>query len=143
NPQFTTRSEGWRITRRADETELRAVTGPSSKGVHAWTELPKPLDAGKSYELTIAWTPRTASRAINLHLRNPRNGEFRVIGSVRVSSRSGEPREDRVRFRTDDAEFSQLMIGALHFTGADAGAVVRSIALKEVAGAPGAPAKPE
>lgn len=133
NPKFHAADDGWKITGRADGTALRAVAGDNARGVHAWTDLPAPLVTGRTYELAIAWTPRTTARSINLHLRNPRTGTFTVIGTVPGASASGEAREDAVRFRLADPALSQLMIGAVHFTGPSAGADVRSLTLRETA----------
>lgn len=77
-------------------------------------------------------TPKTQTSSVNLHLRNPQSGKFRVVGAVDIATYEAVPRVDVVPFRMTEDGYSQFMLGAVHFTGPDAGAEVRSISIEEV-----------
>ncbi|MFI2103378.1 polysaccharide pyruvyl transferase family protein [Isoptericola sp. NPDC019693] len=132
HPEFAANSKAWRVAHKARGTRLKVARGGAAVGHHAWTPLPEPLTQGSAYQLTIDWTPRTDAPAVNLHLRNPETGQFRAVGKVNVEQGSGKARRDAVTFTVSDPGFSEIMLGALHFTGRGAGAEVRSIEVVEV-----------
>jgi nitroreductase len=144
-PVFTARNDAWHVSRSFGAARLRVARGGDDLGNHVWTQLPAPLVKGANYELTIDWTPRTAAPAINLHLRNPATGRFRVIGTVEMGERPSRslvaprPRTDTFRFRVPEEGLSQVMLGALHFRGRrriPAGAWVRRIELEQLPPSP-------
>lgn len=132
NPEFTSGSGGWRVSRRPNRTRLKVARGGAVLGNLVWCDLPQALTPGSTYELTIDWTPRTTADSINLHLRNPDTGRFRVIGSVEMSKKSTRPRTDKVYFQVSEPGLRQFMLGAVHFTGSNAGAEIRSITLSSI-----------
>ena len=132
NPEFAASSSAWRISRKAHGTRLKVARDGAVLGNLAWTDLPEPLTPGSAYQLTIDWTPRTDARTVNLHLRNPETGNFRVVGRVDVPQEPATARQDTITFPVPDPGYSQVMLGAVHFTGRRAGAEVRSIALQEI-----------
>lgn len=132
NPEFEASSKAWRVSRKASSTRLKVGRGGAALGNHVWTDLPEPLSRGSAYQLTIDWTPRTTAPAVNVHLRNPETGRFRAVGKVDVQKGSGKARRDVVTFTVSDPGFSQVMLGALHFTGRSAGAEVRGLEFVEV-----------
>ena len=127
NPEFTTNSPRWKISKSGQTTRLRVARGGAVPGNVVWTELPQPLKAGSGCQLKITWTPQTTAPAINIHLRNAETGKFRVVGKVDVPQKQTEPRTDTLNFNVPEAGLSQIMLGALHFTGRHAGAEVQSI----------------
>ncbi|MGZ0711433.1 polysaccharide pyruvyl transferase family protein (plasmid) [Coraliomargarita sp. W4R53] len=132
NPEFTAANAAWKITRKAQSTRLKVARGGAALGNLVWTDLPQPLKKGASYQLRIDWTPRTAASTINLHLRNPETGRFRVVSRVDIPAKSTTARTDTVILRVPESGLSQFMLGALHFTGRGAGAEVRSIDIMEL-----------
>lgn len=131
NPEFKTTGSGWRVTRKRDSTRLKVARGGAVLGNLVWADLPQTLNQGSGYELEIDWTPRTSVESINLHLRNPDTGKFRVIGSVNMPEKTGVARTDKISFNVPEAGLSQFMLGAIHFTGRGGGAEVRSIKVEE------------
>jgi len=132
NPEFVAGSKAWRVSRKRESTRLKVARGGSALGNLVWTDLPEPLTKGASYQLTIDWTPQTDDPAVNLHLRNPETGTFRVVGKVNVGQEPGKARQDAVTFHVSDPGYSQVMLGAVHFSGRHAGAEVRSITVQEI-----------
>jgi nitroreductase len=130
-PSFAANNAAWRITSRKSATDLRVAPGASVRGNLVWCDLPFTLAKGAAYRLTLDWAVRTTSRTVNLHVRNEDSGKFRVIGSVALNGRTGQ-RTDTVDFIVPEEGFSQFMLGAVHFTGDDAGAEVSRIAVKEI-----------
>jgi nitroreductase len=130
-PEFAAVNSSWRISRKRGAVRLKVARGGAVLGNLVWADLPQTLNEGSSYELEIDWTPRTTAESINLHLRNPKTGKFRVIGSVSMPEKSGEARTDKMTFHVTEAGLSQFMLGAIHFTGRAGGAEVRSIKLEE------------
>jgi UDP-N-acetylenolpyruvoylglucosamine reductase len=146
NPAFAASSKAWRISRRGASTRLKVSRRGAARGNHVWTDLPEPLTKGSAYRLTLDWTPVTEATTVNVHLRNPQTEEFIVVGTVELAESSGTARQDAIVFQVPEGGFSQVMLGALHFRGSDAGAEVRSVEVAEVpAGAvrpaPGGPQK--
>lgn len=131
NPEFTAGSQGWRVSRKRGVPRLRVARGGAVLGNLVWTDLPEKLNEGSSYELEIDWTPRTTTESINLHLRNPETGKFRVIGAVSMPEKTGRPRTDKIAFHVTEPGLSQFMLGAIHFAGRGGGAEIRSIKLEE------------
>lgn len=131
-PAFTANNTSWKVANRGTYARLKVARGGAALGNLVWTDLPEPLAVGGSYRLKLDWTPRTGESAINLHIRNPETGRFRVIGKVGIPEKSSGPREDTVIFRVTEPGYSQVMLGAVHFTGRGAGADVRRIELEDV-----------
>jgi UDP-N-acetylenolpyruvoylglucosamine reductase len=129
-PVFVTNSDVWRISSLPDHTSI-SVNQPDTprQGKHAWITLDYPLKSGHTYTLTIVWQLKTNAKSVNLHIRNPDTGSFRVIGKVMVEKHSGNERKDVLTFTSPFAGFSQIMLGAVHFTGEGARADIRSISL--------------
>lgn len=132
-PEFVPGSTAWRVSRKADKTRLRVARGGAVVGNLVWAALPEPLKSGEVYELQITWAPRSTAKSINLHIRNPDTGKFRVIGKAAVANGSTTPRTDTVVFKVTEAGFSQFMLGASQFTGWAAGADVSEIRLEQLA----------
>ncbi|WP_144276251.1 UDP-N-acetylmuramate dehydrogenase [Demequina sp. NBRC 110053] len=132
NPEFEASSDAWKVTRKSGAVRLRVARGGAVRGNLVWTELPQPLTKGSAYRLSIDWTPQSEASTVNLHLRNPATGTFRVIGSVDLSKGSGRSRQDSVLFSVQDAGYTQVALGAVHFPGRRGGADVRSIDIDEV-----------
>lgn len=133
-PSFTANNDAWRVEKRPEGTRIR-VTAPAhaaERGNFTWTDLPASLHKDTAYELTIDWTVQSTSPVINVHLRNPQSGQFKVIGKIEVGNNHSATRTDRIAFRTSDAGFSQIMFGALNFGGTDGGATVSRITLQSV-----------
>ncbi|WP_194422080.1 polysaccharide pyruvyl transferase family protein [Microbacterium abyssi] len=130
-PEFTAGNSAWRVSHKRGATRLKVARGGAVLGNLVWTDLPEKLNEGSSYELEIDWTPRTTAESINLHVRNPETGKFRVIGSVSMPEKSGTARTDKIAFHVTEAGLSQFMLGAIHFSGRGGGAEVRSIKLEE------------
>lgn len=132
-PAFTASSTVWSVDAMPRATRLRITTpGVPARGHLAWTDLPEPLRAGAAYKLTLDWVLRTGAGSVNLHLRNPASGEYRVIGTVVVGKAVNSPRSDTISFVVPKDGFSQIMLGAMHFTGDAAGADVTAIALQSI-----------
>ncbi|WP_288948814.1 polysaccharide pyruvyl transferase family protein [uncultured Paracoccus sp.] len=145
-PQFTANSDAWTVTHTGQATQLKAVS--PVRGNLVWTDLPEPLKEDSAYELTIDWTVRTASDLVNVHIRNPQTGKFRVIGAVAPKKKTNVPRTDKLSFVVPTSGFSQIMFGAVHFIGVNAGADITGISLRSIPkeavvpnAAPAAPSK--
>ncbi|WP_084077602.1 polysaccharide pyruvyl transferase family protein, partial [Demequina sp. NBRC 110057] len=148
-PAFSSNNSAWRISSSSRSTRLRVARGGSVTGNLAFTDFPEPLKSGSAYQLTIDWAPRSKGAAVNVHLRNPKTGQFKVIGKASTSDNSRKWRTDEFRFRVTDPSLTQVMFGALHFTGWNAGAEIRGFQVAEIpvsvlkatpAKKPGAPA---
>lgn len=131
-PRFSSNNDAWRVTTERNSTVIKVAQGGSIRGNLVWCDLPYELTKGKSYRLTLKWTVHTTGNSINLHLRNEQNGKFKVIGAVKVNRRTNVKRTDSIDFILPDANFNQMMLGAIHFSGANAGAEVHSISVEEV-----------
>ncbi|MEL7976403.1 polysaccharide pyruvyl transferase family protein [Isoptericola sp. F-RaC21] len=131
-PEFTANTRAWRVSRKRGGTRLKVARDGAARGNFVWADLPEALTPGSAYQLTIDWTPRTDAATVNLHLRNPETAVFQVTGGVAVGQESGKARQDTITFRVSDPGLSQIMLGALHFTGRQAGAEVRSITVQEI-----------
>lgn len=132
NPEFTAGSAGWRVSRRSKSTRLKVARGSAVLGNLVWADLPQALNPGSTYELKIDWTPQTTAPSVNLHLRNPETGKFRVVGSIDMSDKGSRGRTDTVYFQVKEPGLTQFMLGAVHFTGRGAGAEVRRIELTSI-----------
>jgi nitroreductase len=129
-PIFTANSDAWTITRNDLATQLRAEA--TTRGNLAWADLPALLREDCAYELTIDWTLRTSSNLVNVHIRNPETGKFRVVGAIAANRKTNVPRTDKISFLVPTAGFSQIMFGAVHFTGVNAGADITGITLRSI-----------
>lgn len=131
-PAFTSINDAWRVSMQRNTTELTVGPGGSVRGNQVWCDLPFELNAQSAYRLTIKWLVRTTGGAVNLHIRNSETGKFRVIGTVPVRGRTNKQRTDSVDFLVPTEGFNQFMLGAVHFSGAQAGAEISSIAVQEI-----------
>lgn len=131
-PAFTSNNDVWQITPGAEATSLSVAPGGAVRGNLVWCDLPKVLRRQQGYRLTIRWQVRTKGRAINLHARNPETGKFRVIGTVPVAGKVNRWRTDSVDFVVPEDDLGEFMLGAVHFTGDGAGAVIGSLSLREI-----------
>lgn len=131
-PRFSSNNDAWQVTTERKTTSLKVKQGASIRGNLVWCDLPYELTKSKSYRVTLKWTVRTTGNAINLHLRNEQSGKFKVIGTVKVNRRTGLQRTDTIDFILPDANYNQIMLGAVHFSGKDAGAKVYSISVEEI-----------
>lgn len=132
NPPFSSTNASWRITNGDASSQLSVVPGAAVRGNLTWCDLPQPLRKGGAYRLKVDWTPQTTSPAINLHVRNPNTGKFRVIGTVNIPKKSIGSRSDAVSFVIPEDGFTQFMLGALHFTGDAPGFEIRSLEVEEI-----------
>lgn len=124
---FSTNSDVWSVDTHADGTSLRVTSNSGLAGKHVWIDLPAALQQGAIYKLKLNWTPRTIRTAVNVHLRNPKSGKFKVVGAIEVGQETGSERTSEVVFKSPGAEYSQVMLGAVHFTGTRAGADIKEI----------------
>jgi len=143
--RFTASNAAWEITPGAEGEDLTVAPGGAVRGNQVWCDLPAHPAPGSACRLVLDWKLRTMAPALNLHLRNPATGDFQVIGKVAVEGRVDQARRDTVDFIMPSGEFSQLMLGAVHFTGPRGGALVTGLALEEIARSEmrKAPAKPK
>lgn len=131
-PAFTSNNDAWQITDSAEATSLSVTPGSAVRGNLVWCDLPRVLRRQQGYRLSIRWQVRTKARAINLHARDPETGKFRVIGTVPVAGKVNRWRTDRVDFVVPEDDFSEFMLGAIHFPGEAAGAAIASLSLREI-----------
>ncbi len=131
-PSFISDNAGWTIKIGRSATALNVATGAAIVGNRAWCDLPFELEKKTAYRLTINWRVRSASRSINLHIRNKETGKFVVIGSVSVNETSGHLHAASVEFVPKEDGFSQFLLGAVHFTGPKAGADISSISVQKI-----------
>lgn len=128
HPSFTASSDVWRT----DRTRMKVARGGAVLGNLVWTDLPQALTKGAAYQLKLDWTLQTTASSVNLHLRDPKTGKFRVIGKIEVPDKLERMRTDTIIFRVPESGLSQFMLGAVHFTGRNAGAEIRSVELDEL-----------
>lgn len=131
-PTFTASSRAWRVRKRRAFTRLRVGRKGAVRGNLVWCDLPRATQKDRAYRLRIDWTPRTTAETVNIHLRNPETSAFRVVGTVKVATDDAVRRVDVVPFRMPEDGYTQLMLGALHFTGDGGGADVHGISIEEV-----------
>lgn len=133
NPSFTSNNNAWGIEPLEGMTRL-AVSGENVavRGNLTWCDLPSPLRVDTAYEVSIEWVLRTASEIVNVHIRNPETGKFLVVGRVPAGEQVGVLRTDKMNFMVPRDGFSQIMLGAIHFTGVNAGADISSITVKSI-----------
>lgn len=129
---FSTNSDLWAITKAAEGVVLSAIEGKTRRGQHVWIDLGENLSPGSRKRLRIQWAPTSTTSTVNVHLRNPSSGSFRVIGKIKNLSNSGSMRTDEFEFEVPEANLSQLMFGAIHFTGPEAGALIHQITLADL-----------
>lgn len=139
-PRFTANNDVWKIKPLKDATDLTVAAEGAIRGNLVWCELPFPLVGKSAYRLMINWTVRTNGNAVNLHVRNERTGKFRVIGTVAINGKTNVPRTDVVDFVASEDGFTQLMLGAVHFSGSRGGAEIASITVEEIPAAAVRPA---
>lgn len=129
---FSANSEIWSVTKGAQGVSLSVGRDADLRGKHVWTDLPEALTPGSSKRLKIKWAPTTRTKSINLHLRNPQSGTFRVIGKATGTAGNEALRTDEFDFSVAEAGLSQIMLGALHFTGPNAGAQIHEITISDL-----------
>lgn len=126
-PAFAASNAAWTISRRPGRARLRVGRGGSDFGNLVWTTFPEPLAQGSGYELTITGRFKTAAPSLNVHLRNPQSGRFRVVGVIETPGNGWTEGPHTIRFRVTEPGFTQLMFGAIHFRGRGAGADIREV----------------
>lgn len=129
---FSTNSDLWAITKAAEGVVLSAQDGNNRRGQQVWVDLGEKLSPGSRKRLRIQWAPTSTISTINVHLRNPISGSFRVIGKIKNLSSNGSMRTDEFEFEVPEAHLSQVMLGALHFTGPGAGVLIHQITLTDL-----------
>lgn len=164
-PEFEANNKAWKISKSRRGTKLSVSTSGAIRGNYVWCDLPDEVVKGSSYRLTIKWRVKTSGNAVNLHIRNPKTEKFISIGTVdlkgitvagrkfdlnkiSLGGRTIEIRNISIGLRNDVVEFkaiqdgfTQFMLGAVHFSGANAGAEIESIALQEISAANTTPTK--
>lgn len=128
---FAANSDVWSIDKGAEGVTLSVGKDKELRGKHVWTNLPEPLTPGAKKRIKIQWAPTTQTKNINVHLRNPDSGSFRVIGKAEVAANAGNVRTDEFEFSVTEPGLSQIMLGALHFTGPEAGVQVHEISIAD------------
>lgn len=137
-PKFETNTNAWSISEQTGASRLNCdLDGRHPRGHQTWCALPIPLVPAQTYELSIKWGVQTSSGTINLHVRKPSDGTFKVIGRLPGGTDRTVVRTDRVRFQVNSEGFTEFMLGAVHFLGPDAGADIEQMTLRRVVGHPG------
>jgi len=116
--------------------QATVADGESTKGRHVWFELPRQLRPSKIYRLHFRWSLQSDSPNVNVHLRNPKSGAFRVIGSVK-SSDDPTTKGDTVDFLVKDPSSTQIMLGALHLTGGTRQVTLKNVTIQEISATAG------
>ncbi|MCE6958700.1 polysaccharide pyruvyl transferase family protein [Cereibacter sphaeroides] len=131
-PSFKSNNAAWRIASQKKTTRIQVASPESAaKGNHVWCDASTKFNENVAYEIALNWTLRTSASAVNLHLRNAKTGSFKVIGAIPTERKAGA-RIDKIKFIAPKGEFSQIMFGAVHFTGPNAGADIDSIAVRKI-----------
>lgn len=132
-PAFIPGSAAWLVSRGEKATRLTVASPEQAvRGNLVWCDLPKALRPGDAYEVTLDWKIRSIARSVNVHLRDPQTATFRIAGTIPIEGRVNVPRSDKFSFVVPVGTFSQIMFGAIHFTGVDAGAEVATIRLQRI-----------
>lgn len=132
-PLFTANSPVWTVEALPTATRLAVdVSSEKLRGHFVWTDLPEALRPDSAYSMSINWTLRTSADAVNVHLRNPVTDKFKVVGTIQIGRDHNIPRTDKISFLSLDGDYSQIMFGAFHFTGPNAGADIASISLQSI-----------
>lgn len=129
---FATSNDAWQISAKDAAHDLTVAPGGAVRGNQVWCDLPAQPAPGSTCRLVLDWVLRTNARAVNLHLRNPASNKFHVLGPVAVEGRVNVSRRDSIDFIMPPGGFSQFMLGAVHFTGPQAGATITGLALEEI-----------
>lgn len=134
-PDFTTNSKSWKVVKTPGATHLMKAYPGLKIGYHAYCPLPEKPVLGKCYQIQMRWKPRSTVPVINVHLRNPKTGKFRVIGYLDNTGQK-KTRTDTFEFKCTDPDATELMFGAVHFDGPlkglFTGATVHSISSLEI-----------
>jgi len=131
-PTFIGNNDVWQVSKGKGSTKLRVAQGGSVRGNLVWCDLPEELTKGKAYRLTLDWKVHTTGNAINVHLRASSTEKFNVIGKVEVKGRTRHKRSDHIEFIAKDSTLNQIMFGAVHFSGPDAGADIAQVKVEEI-----------
>lgn len=129
---FVASNDVWQISASDLGHDLRVAPGGAVRGNQVWCDLPAQFAPGNACRLVLDWELRTTASAVNLHLRDPASGKFHVLGPVLVEGRVNVARRDSFDFIMPPGGFSQFMLGAVHFTGPQAGATITGLALEEI-----------
>lgn len=136
-PAFHSNQSGIGIKSKRASTKLSVPSKLAAKGNWIWSDLPTELRQGARYRLEIDWNVKTARDGLNVHIMNGDTKDFKVIGSAPINGSGAARRQDVIEFVAPGIGYSQLMLGAVHFTGWRAGAEVFAYSLEEVgAGGP-------
>jgi nitroreductase len=131
SPVFESNTDAWQFRTKGAHTVIDVASAEDAvRGNLAWFSLPTSLPKGRAYTMVFEWSLRTASKRISVHLRNPKNGKFAVVGSIEIKGRTSEQRTDEISFIVPRDGLSQVMFGAVHFTGPGAGADIKSIHIR-------------
>lgn len=131
-PEFASNNSAWKITAGKSAASLAVAPNAAIRGNFVWCNLPFELQKQEAYRLTIRWKIRTSGNSVNLHIRNPETGKFRVIGTITINGRTNVMRTDTADFVVAEDGFSQFMLGAVHFSGNHGGAEIESIGVQEI-----------
>jgi nitroreductase len=131
--KFSANNDAWKIETTNKSTKLSIRPGAAVKGNLVWCDLPDRLRNGEAYRLTLKWRVKSDLKRVNVHLRNPKTGKFVVIGSVSPTRKYSMFHSDTIDFVSPGRRYTQLMLGALHFTGDNAGVDISAIFLKPIA----------
>ncbi|MEH7830322.1 polysaccharide pyruvyl transferase family protein [Gemmobacter denitrificans] len=129
---FGASNDAWQISARDGGHDLTVAPGGAVRGNQVWCDLPAQPAPGSPCRLVLDWVLRTNAPAVNLHLRDPASGKFHVLGPVLVEGRVNVARRDSFDFIMPPGGFSQFMLGAVHFTGPQAGATITGLALEAI-----------
>jgi nitroreductase len=132
-PNFVANTPVWKVDVQKNEVNLSVAFGGAVRGNQIWCDLPIPLNKGKAYRLTLKWLLRTEAPTVNIHIRNSNTGKFAVVGSVKAKDYIKNLKELKVDFVAPDNGFNQLMLGAVHFVGTDAGTNISQLSIDEIA----------
>ncbi len=132
-PEFFANSDMWKAEKSGNVSKLNVVSlGAPVRGHLAWTQLQEPLVAGSAYEVKMDWALRTSAPFVNIHIRDPKSEKFRVVGVVPTNGQINTRRTDTISFVVPEGSFSQIMLGAVHFTGENPGVDIASISIKSI-----------
>jgi hypothetical protein len=131
-PPFAANNAAWLVAPLEHATKLTVAPNSSMRGNLVWCDLPCPILKQVPYRLTIKWVIRTMASEVDLYIRNKVTHKFRRIGTIGMKGITGVLRADSIEFSVAENGFSQLMLGAVRFTGEHAGAEIASIAVRKL-----------
>ena len=133
-PKLMANSDLWSINASGEFSTARIVKPKDiSRGKFIWCNLPEVLQENCIYELSIAWWVKTSVKSVNIHLQDPGNKKFIVLGEVSIGDITDQERTDTIEFQAPNkGHYSQIMLGAIHFRGENAGFGISKIEIKSV-----------